>query len=279
MGILVSPESASHWYERDGSPKYTIIGANGKERAPTLREARKLGLLPSVTGIIGIISKPQLESWKIEQGILAALTLPRISGESDDEFAKRVVLDSREQVISAADTGTLLHDWVEKLAAGEALQAPEGFEAVCSSLRDWVYENLSGDFLSEIGVASRHGFGGRVDWYGELKDGTMAVIDWKSQGVKTGREANFYETWGLQLAAYALAIGEMGVVYGIPQRRISVVISTNPENPIVAIKEWEDFKSDMETFLHALSIWKWQKGYDPSFSLIEDTVPEYEKEE
>lgn len=32
---------AGHWYSKEGEPKYTIIGANGKERNTTLRDAKK----------------------------------------------------------------------------------------------------------------------------------------------------------------------------------------------------------------------------------------------
>ena len=32
---------SGHWYTEEGEPKYTIIGANGKERNTTLADARK----------------------------------------------------------------------------------------------------------------------------------------------------------------------------------------------------------------------------------------------
>ena len=32
---------AGHWYDHDGKPMYTIVGANGKERNTTLRDAKK----------------------------------------------------------------------------------------------------------------------------------------------------------------------------------------------------------------------------------------------
>ena len=42
---------AGHWYDRAGEPMYTIIGANGKERNTNLRDAKSLGLVPSVTTV------------------------------------------------------------------------------------------------------------------------------------------------------------------------------------------------------------------------------------
>ena len=53
---------SGHWYtQEEGEPMYTIIGANGKERNTTLRDAKNLGLVPSVTTILGMIAKPSLE--------------------------------------------------------------------------------------------------------------------------------------------------------------------------------------------------------------------------
>ena len=64
---------SGHWYDQDGEPKYTIIGANGKERNTTLRDAKREGFVPSVTTIIGMIAKPSLENWKIDQALKLSL--------------------------------------------------------------------------------------------------------------------------------------------------------------------------------------------------------------
>ena len=53
---------SGHWYTQEGEPMYTIIGANGKERNTTLRDAKKENLVPSVTTILGMIAKPSLEN-------------------------------------------------------------------------------------------------------------------------------------------------------------------------------------------------------------------------
>ena len=60
-----------HWYDRSGNPAYTYINKKGEEKPTTLREARKLNLVPSVTTIISCASAPQLVNWKIDQAILS----------------------------------------------------------------------------------------------------------------------------------------------------------------------------------------------------------------
>ncbi len=46
MIVKEKAQENGHWYTKDGTPAYTTIGKTG-ERATTLRDARKLGLLPS----------------------------------------------------------------------------------------------------------------------------------------------------------------------------------------------------------------------------------------
>src|SRR5690349_12080652 len=49
MGALVTPEKSAHWYTRSGEPMYTVTAKDGSQRKTDLRDARKLGLVPSVT--------------------------------------------------------------------------------------------------------------------------------------------------------------------------------------------------------------------------------------
>jgi transposase len=54
--------------------------------------------------------------------------------------------------------------------------------------------------------------------------------------------------------------------------KMSASTSTYPADydleETVAIKEWENFKTASQAFINALSIWKWHRSYDPSFSLL-----------
>ena len=114
--------ASGHWYKPDGEPAYTIKGANGAMRATTLRDARKLGLLPSVTTIIRCAAAPGLEQWKRNQLLLAALTLPRRENELEVDWLRRVEQDSQETGRKAADKGTAIHAAIEQHYRG---QAPE----------------------------------------------------------------------------------------------------------------------------------------------------------
>ena len=78
-------------------------------RKTTLADARKLGLVPSVTTILKVLAAPALESWKIEQACLALLTSPRQADERDDAFVKRILQTDRvqdQEAAAAAERGT-----------------------------------------------------------------------------------------------------------------------------------------------------------------------------
>ena len=101
---------AGHWYQADtGEPAYQITGANGKIRNTTLRDARKLNLVPSVTTILGQLNKAGLQTWLNQQILLSALTLPRGENEPEPQWLERVLFDSKEAGRKAAERGNLIH--------------------------------------------------------------------------------------------------------------------------------------------------------------------------
>ena len=99
---------SGHWYTTAGEPAYQIEGKTGL-RNTTLRDAKKLNLLPSVTTVLNCAAKPGLDIWKQQQVLLAALTLPRGEGESDESYCDRVMTDSKAQGKEAMNRGTHMH--------------------------------------------------------------------------------------------------------------------------------------------------------------------------
>lgn len=77
--LKVHAAESTHWYDQNGEPRYTVPYADPKKgfRNTTLRDAKKMGLVPSVTTILGVANKPALNRWKENQILLAAMTLHR----------------------------------------------------------------------------------------------------------------------------------------------------------------------------------------------------------
>ncbi len=274
---LIERQAPSHWYLQDGRPFHQIAKKDGSgNRAVTLADARKVLALPSVTNILGVLAKPGLDAWKIEQGIMAALTLPRNADEPLDTFARRVVTDMSEQVEKAADFGTAIHAACEAYAINKELPTDQ---AVLGFIRDWVRwfdENVERiDCVEQVVVHPTALYAGRVDMIAKIKDLGWCVVDFKTQKVKRSAKgepkAAFYEAWPLQLAAYRQAALASSGKYltGL----VSVVIDSVEPGP-VHVKVWADNIDYMKVFSAAYMAWRYIKCYSPNETAFNSPNPE-----
>lgn len=239
-------KESTHWYDCEGKPMYTIIGKNGRERNTTLRDAREMNLYPSVTTIIGVAAKPSLENWKIDQALMAALTLPQREDESLDDFIKRAKQDAKEQGIKAAQRGTEIHAQIEAGFSGKHSQAYQAVRDELDKLfpdRDWIAE---GSFSCDLG------FGGKIDLYGE-----DVFVDFKT---KDGlpEKAPVYDEHGMQLSAYAQGMG-----VSQPQRLSIFIDRTDPTKVLSYLWDTETHQKHLDMFLSLLAYWQSSKGYKP----------------
>lgn len=270
---LFNPENA-HWYRRDGEPLHTVASAKGSSqtatmRPTTLRDARKLGLLPSVTNVLGVINKPELVEWKMTQAGLAALTLPRMEGEGEDAFAKRVVEDSQSRVRGAAEFGSAFHAGAEQVA--KSLEVDQGgpYAAWLKLHRDWFQANCVRTLWTErVLVNTELGYAGTADLLVEHQQHGLTLVDYKTQGVKPGYKPRAYKSWCQQLAAYRRGIppspNGYGATSGVGMKCLSVIVnSAEPSAPVEHLWSEDELRSGLESFEAALVIWRNEKGYDP----------------
>lgn len=192
-----------HWYDRDGTPRYEVIGANGKSRPATLRDARKFGWYPGVTSIIRCAAAPGLEIWKSKQVLLAALTLPRLDGETDESFCERVMRDSQEEGRKARERGTEIHAAIQGHYEGAA-PCVELLDYVCG-VAECIEANFPGRaWTPEKPCAHELGYGTKADLSSD------AVIDFKGSEF-TKEDMASLKTWdehAMQLAATREALGK-----------------------------------------------------------------------
>jgi hypothetical protein len=262
-------------------------------KEPTLREAKELGLLPSVTTILNVMAKPGLERWKLEQAIHSALTLPRQKMEWDDwwaaaqfkcpmvprdmmewaydhppdylepedSFAQRVAQDMEQQGLKAAEFGTRIHDAIAEYLTGKVVPRDLKLARYLDSFYNWGGKNIEEvHSVEQVVGGKRFGYAGRMDLDCTLKGVGRCVVDFKTQAVREGKEPTFYLDWGTQLAAYAntLPVPPIGY-YAI----CSVVISSAAPGP-VHVKEWHGWGQNLEMFKHCFELWKFQNDYDPT---------------
>jgi len=274
--MLITPSQSAHWYQCTESGAFRTChevprkGGSGM-RATTLADARKLGLLYSVTKVCDVVRKAALESWRIEQGILAALTLPRRDGETDDQFAHRVLADADQQSKTARDFGSLLHKQIELDLAGQLAKPDWTCEKHLNAVRVWLGQNVDEVHASEIIVGDPAlGVAGKMDLDCTLATFGRAVIDFKCRRFKKGVPPLYADSDPLQLAAYRYCrewelLCNNKLIEG-RMKLVSVIIDSDPEadKPKIASHWWSDEIDYMALFRGLLDFLKYQTGYDPT---------------
>ena len=243
---------SGHWYTKDGTPAYTTIGKTG-ERATTLRDARKLGLLPSTTTIIRLLSSAGLDSWKQQQVLLAALTLPRLADEPEQDWLKRVMQDSRATGKEAAERGTAIHAIIQGYF--EQMYMPEKpayLENIDKALAD-AFGNQP--WISEKSFGHPLGYGGKVDLMAKPINGQGSgfVVDFKTKETDLDKVDVYFEH-ELQLASYREGLG-------MPTARCAIVFVNALTNQVKLVEVPQDqLQKGWECFEHLLRVYQIKNG-------------------
>jgi len=265
--IATAQKETGHYYLPTGEPCHG-----------DLRQARKQKAYPSPTTIMGaVLARPGLDNWKQENAILQCMTTPRLDGETDADFARRVVAGSKGDLQAAADRGTYVHQLSEAAVNGTNpgnLQA--GFEPHWESLKFWARFVQKVHKCEEVVVNHEEGYAGRVDLiceWGDKHEQTTEVVDFKTRKFKKigklipdmpgyathdePHKVDSYDTDIIQLAAYAYA------VFDEPVAARSVYI--DPATGAIENKLWtpEEVEAAYDIFCKTLAIWRWMKKYDP----------------
>jgi hypothetical protein len=241
-----------HWYTKDGTPAYTTIGKTG-ERATTLRDARKLGLLPSVTTINGMLSKAGLDTWKQQQVLLAALTLPRQPDEPESDWLARVMQDSKATGREAAERGTAIHAVIESYFDQVYMpEKPAYLDAIDVALKDAFGSQL---WLPEKSFGHHLGYGGKCDLMALPVNGKGDgfVVDFKTKDTNLDKVDVYFEH-EMQLAAYREGLG-------VPAARCAIVFVNGTTNQVKLIEiEEQKLQNGWECFQHLLRVYQIKNG-------------------
>jgi len=255
--MLVKSEHSSdagHWYRADtGEPAYTIAKSDGTGfRNTTLRDARKLNLVPSVTTILGQIAKPGLQIYLNQQILLSALTLPRNQNEPEPAWLERVLFDSKEAGKKAAERGNLIHAIIQTYYEDE-VYIPEYPKYVYE-----VEQTLDNEFGLHKWVAEQSfahqelRYGGKCDLYAPadpLTDFPGAVIDIKTketdlEGIKPYAEHLY------QLAAYRQGLGMPNAICG------NIFVNANTNQVRIVLHDPSDIADSWAIFCHLLRVYQ-----------------------
>ena len=244
---------SGHWYDRvTGQPCYYTKAKAGHMRNTTLSDARKNNLVPSVSGIIKVANSEGLNVWKLNQMLLACLTLPRLQNEPEEAFIERVQIDSRASAKSASERGTAIHASCEAYMEGIAeVQYPNHAKAVQKALNEYFGER---PWQSETSFA-KGGFGGKCDLVDFLDNGIVADI--KTKEFTDPEKVVAYDEHLMQLSAYRHG-------FNLPKARCVNIFVSVQEPVIVKIHEWrdEELQRGWGMFQALLRYWQLKNNYE-----------------
>ena len=250
-------DEGGHYYRRDGSPCYEVATKAGGVRPVNLRWDRGLNLVPSVTTVTKIIDKPALTNWMVEQGILAALTLPRVDGETEAEWMARIKEDSKAQAKAAAEEGSRIHDACERHYRG--LEVPAKYRPHVDGVAAAIAEAFPGvdDWIAEASFAHESGYGGKVDLH---SPSTGIVVDYKGKDgdFSDGKRLAYDQHW--QLGAYQVGLG-------LPNAPCANVFFSRTHPGVAKLHKWKavEIAEGSAIFADTLRLWKRLKKYDSGF--------------
>lgn len=249
----VHASESQHWYFTDGSPCYEVKNAKGGMRPTTLRDARKLNLVPSVTTIIKSAAAPGLELWKANQLMMSALTLPRLPDEPENIWIGRVKHDSREQGREASARGTAIHAAIQQHYEQDVLN--ETYYQHVIGTKNAIHAHFSpSEWKAEKSFAHYLGFGGKTDL-----SASGVVIDIKTKEFDADTKLDTWDEHAMQLAAYRMGLG-------MPEARCAIVYvsATVPGLARVIELDATDIKYGWYMFLGLLRYWKAKNRYWPA---------------
>jgi hypothetical protein len=237
---------STHWYTREGVPMYTVEAKNGNQRPTTLRDARALDLVPSVTTVLNVAAKPGLEAWKQRQLLLAALTLPRSEEEAEDNYLDRIIRDSREEGRAAADAGTEIHAAIQSFYE----ERPHDFHQHVYAFDTEITQNFGEQFwIAERSFSHELGYGGKVDLHTTKDKGI--VLDIKTKDFFEKDKVEAYDEHLMQLAAYRVGLG-------LPEAQCANVFVSRRVAGLTKMIEWteSDLQRGFRMFTNLLQFWQ-----------------------
>jgi hypothetical protein len=199
---------SQHWYSLDGKPVYTQDckkGAKNPTRPTNIKDARAQNLLPSVSGITGVIASSALVGYMMREVGKAAYARPVIGGETEAEYTTFLVNKSKEDGATAAQLGTDIHEGLERYYSEPLF----GHEPCPLTMPDgkivdrWDFIQPAIDKVAELKlvvtepecvvVNAPYGYAGKTD-LPFTRGEQVGIADFKSKRTKPGMKVEPYES-------------------------------------------------------------------------------------
>lgn len=253
-------DSGGHYYDREGKPTHKVEAANGSGLRPTnVRDARKMGLVPSVTTIFKLYgANGGLLQYLKKEYAVAAYQLGIDHVElSDymgvDYFGEKALMKAvtplaQKHANDAANAGSHIHWFLEQYQLEEEFECTDEEWNTCLNV-DKLLIDVFGkcEWHLEKSFASNLGYGGAVDL--SCLEGEGIIADYKTT-TWGDRGPNIYPTHIEQLVAYAEGLG-------VPDARLANVFIHRETGEVLLIEhKRKKIEKARNCWRALLALWK-----------------------
>jgi hypothetical protein len=248
------------WYTREGLPVTEVPGADGKNRKPTLRDARQMGLVPDASVIMRVVTRPDAIPAKVAAVGRLALSRDPVPPELADPVLQELYdqadgLSSEALAYAAAWRGAVL----TSLGCRQEPE-PQGVDVWHSvqALRTVWLQNIRQVYWLERTLVSRKGYAVRADMLVEHRSCGITLVDLRTQGLPKPRTVPKPKLGWLEKLAAARQILGPGV-------RVCTLIAS-PDQPGTLWEVWcspAHLQRATAGWKAALTLWQSLTGYHP----------------
>lgn len=249
-----------HFYDLDGNPAYTVPNqSKGGRRDTTVRDARKLRLVPSYSTVVAVLAKAPLDRWKQLKLLEMVEQHPNLIGKGED-WKERLIGMNEDENSKYAKRGTEIHDSLESFYRSGRLDGSN--DSYVAPIIDYIQQTFNPEIcIPEMSFSHELGYGGKID----LVIGDQSnkyIIDFKTKSIDNPSSKQCYSDYAMQLSAYARAF-EADSIRG----HINILISTtNPGAFYVHNWDSEEIDKGFKAFKALLLYWQTAHDYDSRFT-------------
>ena len=268
----------SHYYTHDGKPCHTQPtkkGAKNPDRPTDVRDARRLNLLPSITGITSMLANEGLTRYKQMMVAEEAFKRPVIGGETVEEYTGYLLDKASKPAEEAADLGSKFHAILEAHGKGEAVDMEElltfpstGEKVPVKAIVEPVLARVASLGVKALGhevvaVNKEHGYAGTLDMPWSATD-ALGLMDYKTSKTKPGEPVTPRLSYAMQLAAGLRAFSGNWITFGKATRAQNIFISTTEPGRVDVVEyNGEELAEAWEAFQACLVLWRVVNKHDP----------------
>lgn len=263
---------SEHWYTVDGKAAHSqptkSKTAKNPNRPTTIKDAKALKLLPSVTSILKLIHNEPLQRWKYRKVVETCFNRPPVGDEELEGYTDFIMGKAFDEADEAAQLGTKIHNCIETLIKGEDNIHPQDIinyaEDAINRMETLGINVVASEFVT---VNPEYGYAGTTDIAFKANDGVITgILDFKSKRTHEGDPVIPSFGHAAQLAAYYASYWKDKWEESYFKNAVgyNIYISTTEPGRIDVVKyDGDQLAKEFEMFENACGIWRYKNGYDP----------------